>query len=95
MRDCYADTALTGFKIEANTRLLGCSFYNNYRFKMDNPTVIDHVKGILLVSDCYFSKTSPNSLLYKGDPEKNKLIWHDNILINFKDSEIGLPQKFL
>ncbi len=95
LRDCYADTALTGFKIEANTRLLGCSFYNNYRFKMDNPTVIDHVKGILLVSDCYFSKTSPNSLLYKGDPEKNKLIWHDNILINFKDSEIGLPQKFL
>jgi len=91
LRDCYADTGMIGFKIEGNSRVLGCAYFNNWRFKMDNPTVFDHVKGKLLVSDGYFTKTSNSATLYKGNMP-DKFIWRDNVVNGFKPEELGLPQ---
>lgn len=78
LTDCYADTGMIGFLITENTRLVGCSYYNNYTYKMDDVTVIDHRAGELLVSNCIFRKDSPNATLYKGN--KDDVIWAENIL---------------
>lgn len=102
LRDCYADTGMIGFKVAANTRLLGCSYYNNYKtFKMDNPLVIEHLRGILTVADGYFSKTSPRSRLYREGTEADKdgklfkLVWRDNIINKFAPEDLGLPESVL
>ncbi len=58
---CYADTAMTGFNVCTMTRLVNCAYHNNWRFKMDNPTVIDHRSGRLLVTGCRFDKASPSA----------------------------------
>lgn len=87
LRDCYADTGKTGFLIEGTARLLGCAYYNNFGFKLDDITVIRHTGGKLLVSDCYFTKTSPKAKVYEG---VGGAIWRDNIYNRFEDSE--LPQ---
>ncbi|MCR5624294.1 MAG: hypothetical protein K6G11_03520 [Lachnospiraceae bacterium] len=78
LTDCYADTGKTGYLIKNSTRMFGCSYFNNFTYKMDDVTVIDHVAGKLLVSGGMFRKTSPVATLYKGD--KKELIWQDNIL---------------
>lgn len=78
LTDCYADTGKTGFLITENARLIGCSYFNNYTYKMDDVTVIDHRSGDLIVSTCQFRKDSPNATLYKGD--KSHVTWRDNIL---------------
>lgn len=78
LTDCYADTGMTGYLIKKPTRLIGCSYFNNYTYKMDNVTVIDHQSGALVVSNCLFRKDSPNATLYKGD--KTNVIWRDNML---------------
>ena len=81
LTDCYADTGMTGFLITQNTRLIGCSYFNNYTYLMDNVTVIDHRSGSLLVSEGLFRKTSPHAVLYKGD--RRQLTARDNILDGF------------
>ena len=95
LRDCYADTGLIGFLVEANTRLLGCSYFNNYKtFKMDNPVAIVHRRGTLIVSDGYFTKTSPNARLYKEEFAKKdggKLVWRDNFINRFNSEDLHLP----
>ena len=58
---------MTGFLVTENARLIGCSYFNNYTYRMDNVTVIDHRSGLLSLSDCQFRKTSPNAVLYRGD----------------------------
>jgi len=78
LTDCYADTGKTGFRITQPARLIGCSYFNNYTYQMDDVTVIDHVSGELMITNCMFRKTSPNATLYKGDNEN--VIWRDNIL---------------
>lgn len=78
LTDCYADTGYIGYLVEENTRLIGCSYFNNYTYEMDDVTVIDHRSGDLLVNNCQFRKDSPRALLYKGD--KAHLLWRDNIL---------------
>lgn len=78
LTDCYADTGKTGFRITQPARLIGCSYFNNYTYLMDDVTVIEHTGGELLLSSCMFRKTSPNATLYKGDNEN--VIWRDNIL---------------
>ncbi len=78
LTDCYADTGMTGFRITENCRLNGCSYFNNYTYLMDDVTVIEHISGEVLVSNCMFRKTSPNATLYKGSNEG--VIWRDNIL---------------
>lgn len=47
LTDCYADTGMTGFLVDGyQVRLIGCSYYNNYRaFKMDNPVAVEHKRG--------------------------------------------------
>ena len=95
LRDCYADTGLIGFLVEANTRLLGCSYFNNYKtFKMDNPVSIVHRRGMLVVADGYFTKTSPNARLYKEEftqKDAGKLVWRDNFINRFKPEDLHLP----
>ena len=67
LRDCYADTGKTGFLVDGwNTRLLGCSYYNNNHFKLDDITVIRHKRGRLLVTDGEFVKTMPHCKVYEG-----------------------------
>ena len=79
LTDCYADTGQIGFEVHADTRLLGCSYFNNYTYKLDNIVVIKHIGGRLQVSDGLFRKTSPAATLYKGDGEG--VTWRDNILL--------------
>ena len=87
LRDCYSDTAVIGFEIGNNTRLLGCSYYNNPVFPLDNVTVIDHKAGWLLVADGYFTQHTDHATLYKGD-NKN-VIWRDNYL---EGNDLHLPE---
>lgn len=78
LTDCYADTGKTGFLVTQPARLIGCSYFNNYTYKMDDVTIIDHRSGELLVANCLLRKTCPNTTLYKGD--NKSVIWRDNIL---------------
>jgi len=78
LTDCYADTGMTGYLITQNARLIGCSYFNNYTYLMDDVTVLDHRSGSLLVANGLFRKTSPHATLYKGD--KKDVIWRDNVL---------------
>lgn len=67
LRDCYADTGKVGYEIGGwDTRMLGCSYFNNYGFKLDDVTVIRHLRGRLLVSEGAFVKTSPKCTVYEG-----------------------------
>ncbi len=77
LTDCYADTGKTGYLITENTRLIGCSYFNNYTYKMDDVTVIDHRSGALLVDNCMLRKDSPHATLYRGT--KEGVIWSNNI----------------
>ncbi len=85
--DCYADTAMTGFLIRKDARIVNCAYHNNWRFQMDNPTVFRHERGTLLVTCGRFDKTSPHSMLYVRGADAGNLIWRDNKLINFAEEE--------
>ena len=78
LTDCYADTGKTGFLVKQNTRLRGCSYFNNFGYGLDHVTVIDHQGGNLLVSEGLFRKTSPHATLYKGDGKNVE--WSGNTL---------------
>ncbi|MBR0145214.1 MAG: hypothetical protein IJM25_00950 [Eubacterium sp.] len=78
LTDCYADTGMTGYLVTENARLIGCSYFNNYTYLMDDVTVIDHRSGSLLVTDGLFRKTSPHATLYRGDGKD--VGWRDNVL---------------
>ena len=86
LTDCYADTGMTGYLVTENTRLIGCSYFNNYTYKMDNVTVIDHRSGMLSLNDCLFRKTSPNAVLYRGNG--SGLTSHNTILDGFDNETI-------
>ncbi len=77
LRDCYADTAVIGYLIEKDARLLGCSYFNNDYFGLDNITAIMQTGGELLVCDSTFVKTAEHNELYvcKGGSSK----WSNNI----------------
>ena len=67
LRDCYADTGKTGFLVDGwDTHLDGCRYFNNYHFKLDDITVIDHRSGRLLVNACRFNKSNPRIRAYTG-----------------------------
>jgi len=89
LRDCYSDTACIGFQIYNNTRLIGCSYYNNPVFPLDDVIVIDHKGGWLLVADGYFTQHTDHAQLYRGD-NKN-VIWRDNYI---EGTHLYLPQKY-
>ena len=88
LTDCYADTAMTGFWIWNDTRIFNCSYFNNWRFKMDNPTVFRHDGGTLLVTGGRFTKISPNATLYRRGENVKRLIWRDNQSFNFKPDDM-------
>ena len=86
LTDCYADTGLTGFLVTQNARLIGCSYFNNYTYRMDDVTVIDHRSGSLLVTQGLFRKTSPNATLYRGS--RAHLTARDNTLDGFENQTL-------
>ncbi len=86
LTDCYADTGMTGYLVTHNTRLVGCSYFNNYTYGMDDVTVIDHRGGILMVTNGLFRKTSPRATLYRGD--RSRLLAHENMLDGFGDQSL-------
>lgn len=77
LRDCYADTAKIGFKIMGDATMSGCAFYNNYRFRLNDITAVEHVSGSLSVMQCRFARTCPDFTVYKG--ENKDLVWIGNI----------------
>jgi len=81
LRDCYADTGKTGFLVNGwDTHLAGCRYFNNYGFKLDDITIIDHRCGRLLVSECRFHKSNPKMRVYTGIGTAE---WRDVIYSNF------------
>ena len=86
--DCYADTAMIGYNVCYDARIFNCAYFNNYNFKMDNPTVFAHEGGSLIVTGGRFSKNSPNATLYRRGKKAGRLIWHDNNLLNFKPADM-------
>jgi hypothetical protein len=86
LRDCYADTGKTGFLIMGDASLLGCQYFNNYKFLLDDVTCIRHVSGRLLVADSTFIKTSPKAKVYEGIA--TKITWRDNYCQFFEGDEI-------
>ena len=88
LTDSYADTAMTGFWVRGDTRIFNCGYFNNWRFKMDNPTVFRHDCGTLIVTGGRFTKTSPNATLYRRGEKASRLIWRDNQPFNFKPADM-------
>ena len=88
LTDCYADTAMTGFWVRKDARIFNCGYFNNWRFKMDNPTVFRHDGGALIVTGGRFSKNSPNAMLYHRGEKAKRLIWRDNQPFNFTSGEM-------
>ena len=81
LRDCYADTGKIGFEIDAyDTRLLGCSYFNNRVFHLDDITVIRHLSGRLLVADGAVVKTAPHLKVYEGC---GLVKWHNMMYSGF------------
>lgn len=89
LEDCYADTAMIGYNVCNDTRIIASAYYNNWVFEMDNPVVFSHSGGELLVYGGRFSKNSPNATIYKRGENAGKLIWRDNKLINFCTPEMA------
>jgi len=68
LRDCYADTGKTGYELRGwETRLLGCSYFNNKAFRLDTVTIVRQPSGgRALVSECGFCKNMPHTKVYEG-----------------------------
>ena len=88
LTDCYADTAMVGFNVCGDTRVFNCGYFNNWKFKMDNPTVFVHAGGSLIVTGGRFSKNSPRATLYRRGEKAGRLIWRDNQPLNFTADEM-------
>ena len=87
LEGCYADTAMTGFNVVRDSRIVACAYYNNWHFKMDNPVVFNHEGGSLLVSGGRFSKESTHSTLYRRSEKAGALVWRDNLSLKFTPGE--------
>ena len=88
LEDCYADTAMIGFNVCGDTRVFNCGYFNNWKFRMDNPVVFRHEEGSLIVTGGRFSKNSPHATLYRRDEKAGRLIWRDNQPLNFTTEEM-------
>ena len=86
--DCYADTAMIGYRVRKDARIFNCAYFNNWVFKMDNPEVLVHEGGSLIVSGGRFSKNSPHATLYRRGENAGRLIWRDNQPLNFTEGEM-------
>lgn len=82
LTDCYADTGKVGFWLKANnTRLIGCFYYSNPCFKLDDIAMVRQDDGTALVSGCSFSKTAKNVKAY--DHRGGKSEWRDCTYVGF------------
>ena len=86
--NCYADTAMTGFNVCTMVRLVNCASHNNWRFRMDGPTVINHQKGLLIVTGGRFDKTSPRATPYRRGADAGDRVWRDNTLECFEPADM-------
>ena len=89
LRDCYADSGKIGFLVDGwgdgDTRLLGCSYFNNKFFGLDDITVIKHVHGRLLVTDGSITKSAPHMKVYEGSCP---VVWQNMLYSGFgKDDD--------
>ncbi len=92
LRDCYADSGAIGFYVDGyDVRLLGCSYFNNAHFKLDNIKIIHHEKGLLYVSEASFVKTVPHVQVYEGC---GNVHWN-NIMYSGFSKEDDCPGKLL
>ena len=84
-RDCYADTGKIGYLIDGwDTRMLGCSYFNNKWFGLNDIVIVKHKSGRLLVSDGCFSKDVSNVKVYEGTGE---VVWSNMMYPNFQAND--------
>jgi len=95
LTDCYADTSMTGFLVKNAARVFNCGYFNNWVFKMDNPTVFRHECGRLVVTGGQFSKCSPNATLYSCCEKAGELVWRDNSTGGFSEKEMAVLSRKL
>ena len=89
LETCYADTAMIGFRVgNEGVRIFNCAYFNNWAFKLDNPTVFAHERGSLIVTGGRFTKGSPHATFYRRGKKAGRLIWRDNQMFNFKPTDM-------
>jgi hypothetical protein len=79
---------MTGFNVCTMVRLVNCASHNNWRFRMDGPTVINHQKGLLIVTGGRFDKASPRATPYRRGADAGDLVWRDNTLECFEPADM-------
>ena len=78
---CYADTAEIGFRIDGDTRMICCGFFNNKLMGLKRSTAICHKSGNLWISMSSFRATVGTEVLYEGD--KTYVHWDKNYISGF------------
>ena len=94
LRDCYADTGKVGFRICSQAQLLGCWYYNNKCFKLDDITIIEHRGGRLLVTDGWFYKDTPHVTMYKSTSPGACAEWSNMTYVGFGDEKLPGQLKY-
>ena len=80
LRDCYADTGATGFWMNGpETRMFGCSYYNNPIFGLEDVTIIRQDKGTLYCEGLFAQKQTPGTKLYVGSPDA-RIFWGNSFI---------------
>lgn len=76
VNDSYADTAETGYRINGgDTRLIGCRYFNNTNFRLQDVVIIDYLDGNLLVSEGLFVRGgTKKSIPFRGKPKKKNRV---------------------
>ena len=84
LRDCYADSGKIGYlNYGWETRLLGCSYYNNKGdYGLEDVTIISQPGGSMLVSDCVVVKSCDQIRIYEGN---GKVAWRNMMYSCFGD----------
>ena len=87
LRDCYADTGATGFRVDGVLQqIVGCWFLNNTKFGLKDITVVRQTPSSsgLLVADCCFRGSGPETKLYEGP---GTVKWRDMSYSGFGEKE--------
>lgn len=87
LRDCYADTGATGFRVDGNfQQIVGCWFLNNTKFGLKDITVVRQTPSStgLLVADCCFRAGGRQTKLYEGP---GTVKWRDMSYSGFNEHE--------
>ena len=96
LRDCYSDTALTGFYLTGwEIRMFGCTAANFSHFNINHATVICQPKGSLLLSGFIATKGSKTAKVYDAGPGA-MISARDNLYRgNFKPDEGPFPGRIV